>query len=62
MIKLFQALKLMHTGPQILCSYLGKDIYKERIHLFIKNKEDTWQATRLNSGKAFTCKDGKLVK
>ncbi|XP_059469586.1 follicle cell protein 3C-1 isoform X2 [Neocloeon triangulifer] len=55
------AMKHIQQGPQMLCAYSDRDIMQEKIHLFIKNKEDRWYPTRMNSGRSFTCRNGQLV-
>ncbi|CAB3371281.1 Hypothetical predicted protein [Cloeon dipterum] len=54
-------LKHVQQGTKMLCSYSNRDFNQEKIHLFIKNGEDKWYPTKIHSGRAYTCTDGKLV-
>lgn len=54
------ALKYISNGGEILCDSLGRDCYKERAHLFIKNCNDEWNDTNLS--REFCCKNGNPYK
>ncbi|XP_043477048.1 uncharacterized protein LOC122508039 isoform X2 [Leptopilina heterotoma] len=54
------ALKYISNGGEILCGSLGRDCFKERAHLFIKNCNDEWNNTNLS--REFCCKNGNPYK